>query len=193
MLERLFPGFRSKKRAYGLYGKLVAQARQPEFYTTFDVADTLDGRFDMILIHMFLLQNRLATDGDATAKLRRQLQEAMVADMDRSLREMGVGDMGIGREVKKMGVAWFGRLKAYAAAVESDDAQENLTEAVARNLYKVENAAKAPDMAAYMITAREALATCSTAQIEALEFEFPHPDPRGEASIAEQSKGTDNE
>lgn len=177
MLERLFSGFRDKKAAFELYGKLVGQARMPQFYTAFEVADTLDGRFDMILIHMFLVQNRLKGDGEATAKLRRQLQEAMIADMDRSLREMGIGDMGIGREVKKMGVAWFGRLKAYAAALEADDAKAELTLAVARNLYKVDEAPKAGMMAEYMIAAVQKLAGYGTEEVRALSFEFPDPDP----------------
>ncbi len=184
MLERLFSGFRDKKTAFELYGKLVRQARMPQFYTAFEVADTLDGRFDMILIHMFLVQNRLRSEGDATAKLRRQLQEAMIADMDRSLREMGVGDMGIGREVKKMGVAWFGRLKAYAAAVESDDAAGELARAVARNLYGTDDAAKAGMMAAYMLAATGALDSYGVDEIRAVSFEFPDPDPERFRSAA---------
>ncbi|WP_417463559.1 ubiquinol-cytochrome C chaperone family protein [Kordiimonas sp.] len=179
MFGRLFAGMASKKTAYAIYGKLVAQARQPEFYTVYDVADTLDGRFDMILVHMFLIQNRLGRDGDATAKLRQQLQEAMVADMDRSLREMGVGDMGIGREVKKMGVAWFGRLKAYGAALEAEDKVTALTEAVRRNLYKRDEAPKASDVAKYMISAQEKLAGYSLAEMKSVSFEFPAFDKRG--------------
>ena len=177
MLKRLFSGFREKKAAYELYGKLVGQARQPHFYTAFEVADTLDGRFDMILIHMFLVQNRLRQDGEATARLRRMLQEAMIADMDRSLREMGVGDMGIGREVKKMGVAWFGRLKAYAAAFDDAEPRAALETAIARNLYKKDDAAKAPEMAAYMMAAAKTLSSYSTDAITALSFEFPEPVP----------------
>jgi cytochrome b pre-mRNA-processing protein 3 len=177
MLERLFSGFRDKKAAFELYGKLVGQARMPQFYTAFEVADTLDGRFDMILIHMFLVQNRLKDEGQATAKLRRQLQEAMIADMDRSLREMGVGDMGIGREVKKMGVAWFGRLKAYAAALEGDNPAAELSVAVARNLYKNDDAPKAGLMAAYMLAAVDKLASYSVQDIRASSFAFPDPNP----------------
>lgn len=177
MLERLFSGFRDKKAAYELYGKLVGQARMPQFYTAFEVADTLDGRFDMIVAHMFLVQNRLKGEGQATAKLRRQLQEAMIADMDRSLREMGVGDMGIGREVKKMGVAWFGRLKAYAAALESDNPVSELAVAVARNLYKAEEAPKAGLMAAYMLAAVDKLSSYGVQDIRTLSFDFPEPNP----------------
>ncbi|WP_262691535.1 ubiquinol-cytochrome C chaperone family protein [Kordiimonas aestuarii] len=193
MLERLFPGFKSKKTAYALYGKLVGQARQPVFYTGLEVTDTLDGRFDMILLHMFLIQNRLATEGEATARLRRQIQEAMVADMDRSLREMGVGDMGIGREVKKMGVAWFGRLKAYAAAVEADDPQAELATAIARNLYKKEAVSRAPDMAAYILDARKKLAAYSVEEIKTLSFEFPQPVPSAPTPMPATQEGADNE
>ncbi|WP_417461789.1 ubiquinol-cytochrome C chaperone family protein [Kordiimonas sp.] len=176
MFGRLFAGMASKKIAYKLYSKLVEQARHPAFYTDFEVEDTLDGRFDMILMHMFLIQNRLGKDGSETAKLRQQLQEAMIADMDRSLREMGVGDMGIGREVKKMGVAWFGRLKAYGAALEEEDVQGALTEAIRRNLYKREEASKAPHMAAYMLAAHEGLQACGLSEMQEVVFEFPAPE-----------------
>lgn len=178
MFGRLFAGMASKKVAYRLYSKLVEQARQPAFYTYYEVEDTLDGRFDMILLHMFLLQNRLGKDGDETAKLRQQVQEAMIADMDRSLREMGVGDMGIGREVKKMGVAWFGRLKAYGTALEAEDVPVALSEAIRRNLYKKEEAPKATHMASYMLAAHESLLTCSLDELRQVSFEFPVP--RGE-------------
>ena len=171
----LFGASREKKQAFGLYRTLVEQARQPVFYTGFDVADTLDGRFDMILIHMFLLEDRLKGEGEATADLRRMIQEVMIADMDRSLREMGVGDMGIGREVKKMGVAWFGRLKAYALALDDTSPEAALTDAVARNLYKKADIGKPANMAAYIISARAALAGYGLDALKALSFTFPDP------------------
>ena len=79
-----------KESAHKLYLKLVGQARRPEFYTSCGVPDTLDGRFDMIVLHAFLLMARLKRDRDEAAPLRQALFDVMFADMDRSLREMGL-------------------------------------------------------------------------------------------------------
>lgn len=179
MFSWLFPSSRDKKKAYKLYGKLVDQARQPIFYTDFGVTDSIDGRFDMIVLHLFMVERGLARDGDATATIRRQLQEAMFSDMDRSLRELGVGDMGIGKEVKKMGVAWFGRLKAYAAAMEEDDPRQALIAALSRNLYRFEegDAPHAGRMADYVIASSEILASLPPEDVINLSFSFAETAP----------------
>lgn len=177
MFSWLFSSSKSKKTAYKLYEKLVEQAREPVFYTDFGVDDTIDGRFDLIVLHLFIIERRLSVEGDGTALLRRQLQEAMFSDMDRSLRELGVGDMGIGKEVKKMGVAWFGRLKAYASALDEDDPRAALIAALSRNLYRCEegSAPKADIMADYVMNNSEELAGYSSADVINLDFAFAPP------------------
>ncbi len=174
MFSWLFSSSKSKKTAYKLYGKLVDQAREPAFYKDFGVDDTIDGRFDMIVLHLFIVERRLSLEGDATALIRRQLQEAMFADMDRSLRELGVGDMGIGKEVKKMGVAWFGRLKAYGGALDEDDPKVALSAALSRNLYRSEegNAPMAKLMADYVISNSKKFAGYPAADVLNLNFDF---------------------
>ncbi len=144
------------------YIALVAAARNPFFYTELKVPDTLDGRFEMIVLHLFLLQHRiLFTEGDlvpfprpkagvtpaasgSTNGLRtpiahveretfcRFLSEAFFNDMDRSIRELGVADTGVSHRIKKMGKAYHGRLQAYTSGL--GDAQ-GLRAALARNLY----------------------------------------------------------
>lgn len=177
MFSWLFSSSKSKKTAYKLYGKLVDQAREPVFYTVYGVQDTIDGRFDMIVLHLFIVERRLSVEGDGTAVIRRQLQEAMFSDMDRSLRELGVGDMGIGKEVKKMGVAWFGRLKAYASALDEDDPRAALTVALSRNLYRCEegNAPMAERMADYVISNSKKLAGYTVEDVLNLQFTFAPP------------------
>src|SRR5260370_325170 len=89
------------------YLRIVAQSRHPIFYSTWQVEDSIDGRFDVIVLHMFLVLSRCEED----AAFCRMLSEIFFSDMDRSLREMGVGDTGVGIRVKKMAQAFYGRLK----------------------------------------------------------------------------------
>ena len=119
--------------ARALYERAVAQARQPPFYTSLGVPDSLDGRFDMVALHVFLLLRRLKRDGGAGARLAQRLFDLMFHDMDESLRELGVGDLGVGRRVKVMAKALYGRIAAYEAGLAGDD--RVLAAALARNLF----------------------------------------------------------
>ncbi len=120
-----------RRQAYGIYAQLVEQAREPHFYTDCGVPDTLDGRFEMILLHMFLYQRSPVQD-KTEAQLRRMVAEAFFEDMDRSLREIGISDTGVGKRIKAMARAYFGRLKVYEEAL-ADDAL--LAQALLRNVY----------------------------------------------------------
>jgi cytochrome b pre-mRNA-processing protein 3 len=134
-LQRLFTSQPDKSHAQHLYMALVAQARNPVFYTTLGVPDTLDGRFEMIVLHMHLLLQRMQKGFERSPTLRehsRLLIEYYFADMDRSLREMGVGDTGISYRVQKMSSAFYGRLEAYGMA---DETPKNWPEALRRNVY----------------------------------------------------------
>lgn len=121
-------------RADGLYRRLVDQAREPAFYALCGVPDTLDGRFDMIVLHVSLVVRRLRAGEIPEKALSQALFDTMMDDMDRSLREMGVGDLGVGRRVKAMAKAFYGRAAAYDAAL-SEGAGEALTAALERNLF----------------------------------------------------------
>jgi cytochrome b pre-mRNA-processing protein 3 len=129
--------FRSKTRAAAaerLYAAIVAQAREPAFYREGQVPDSLDGRFELVTLHAFLVLRRLRAEGSAGTRLAQLLFDRMFIDMDESLREIGVGDLGVGRRVKAMAKAFYGRASAYEAAL-SDLAAEPLERALARNLY----------------------------------------------------------
>lgn len=118
-----------------LYASLVAQARSPKFYAEWGVTDDVDGRFDVITLHAFLVMRRLKLIAPNGQALSQALFNFMFADMDRALREMGVGDLSVGKHVKKMAQAFFGRLAAYEAGLASADA-EKLDHALVRNLYR---------------------------------------------------------
>lgn len=117
-----------------LYSAAVTQARRPEFYAVLGVPDTVDGRFEMIALHVFLLLYRLKHDHPASAALAQAVFDAMFRDMDRSLREMGAGDLGVGRRVKRMAEGLSGRIEAYDGGLESSD-EAVLCAAVSRNVY----------------------------------------------------------
>lgn len=130
-LVKIFLPAPDRQKAHALYLSVVQQARQEWFYTETEVPDTLDGRFEMILLHLFLVLHRLKAEPD-TKPFRQQLMEAFMEDMDRSVRELGVSDTGVGKRVKKMAAAMYGRIAAYDMTLEDEDA---LKVALRRNLY----------------------------------------------------------
>lgn len=123
----------SREAAGALYRQAVTQARLPVFYARLGVPDTLDGRFELVALHVFLLLRRLREEGARARKLAQALFDLMFADMDQSLRELGVGDLGVGRRVKAMAEAFYGRIAAYEEGLAGDDGI--LGAALARNLF----------------------------------------------------------
>lgn len=115
------------------YGLIVEQSRRPEFFTALGVPDTLDGRFENICLHAFLYLHRLKAEGVAAAVLGQGFFDLMFADFDRSLREIGTGDLSVGRQVKRMAEAFYGRIRAYEDGLAGADA--SLCAALTRNLY----------------------------------------------------------
>lgn len=133
---RLFRRRPYEREGYLLYGAAVAAARQPAWYRDLGVADTLDGRFDMICLHAFLVIDRLrAEPGEGPAALAQAVFDAMFSDMDRNLREMGVADLGVGKRVRRMWEAFHGRALAYTAALEAAE-EAPLVAALSRNVWR---------------------------------------------------------
>lgn len=131
-LVRFFQPSIATQQAYLLYARLNDEARCETCYTDWGVPDTLDGRFECILLHLFLYITAMKREGAATEEMQRRLIEAFFEDMDRSVRELGVSDTGVGKRVKAMANALYGRLDAYRAALNDDT---TLHEALRRNLY----------------------------------------------------------
>ncbi len=128
-----------ERAGFGLYGAAVAAARAPRYFGPgFGVPDTLDGRFDLIGLHAALLIRRLRRDPDPRGPaLAQAVFDAMFADMDQALREMGVGDLSVGKRVRRMWEAFHGRARAYEAALDAGDA-EALAVALGRNVWRGE-------------------------------------------------------
>ena len=136
-MMKLFDLFSTKdfsKNASKIYATVVNQARHPDFYLDFGVPDTPDGRFDMILVHAILVLRRLKRDHEKTADLSQEVFDLMFADLDQNLREMGFGDMGVGKRVKAMAEGFYGRVEAYEKGLADDETA--LNEALERNLYR---------------------------------------------------------
>ena len=167
-LKRLFA--RSEDTAQSLYEAIVAAARRPFFYADWSVPDTLDGRFDMITLHLFLVLERLRGEGTEVEEFRQRLTDTFFADMDRSLREMGVGDLSVGKKVRKMSEAFYGRVKAYAEALQQGS---GLAEALARNVYAGVAEADAARLADWVLKAREHLKAQPTQEIVGGKVAFP--------------------
>jgi cytochrome b pre-mRNA-processing protein 3 len=149
--SRFFQRRRRERAAAKLYLQVVEQARRPVFYTDFGVPDTLEARFDMIVLHAWLLMRRLGVLTDKEAMpLSQATFDLMFADMDRNLREMGVTDLRVGKRVQRMAEAFYGRAGAYDKALSEGD--EKLHAALSRNLYQAEpvSAAHLAAMSAYL-------------------------------------------
>lgn len=158
------------------YIALLAQARNPFFFDRMGVPDTLDGRFELIVLHLWLMQSRLREANNADAEAFSQgLVEAFFNDMERSLRELGVADTGLKYRIKAMATAYHGRLQAYSAAQAERDA---FCSALARNLYGTVadgDPAHLTAMAEYCARARTALATLPIISLENGPYPWPSP------------------
>ena len=119
--------------AIGLYGAIVAQARNPDLYAGLGVADTVDGRFEMVVLHTVLVLERLQ-GSDQEKALGQQVFDLYCLDMDRSLREMGVGDFGVPKRMKAMAERFFGRAASYRTYLREGDIV-SLSDSLARNVF----------------------------------------------------------
>lgn len=178
VLSRLFGRDPVRDAARKLHVALATQARHAAFYASHGVPDTLDGRFDCLALHAFLVLDRLkAEEGKDAASLAQHLVDAFVEDMDRGIRELGVGDMGVARRVKQMAQALYGRAAVYSAALNDSDPAV-LDEALKRNLFGTVEAPSGAGIAAvarYMRDARAALAATDLAALMAGAPVFPDP------------------
>ena len=174
-----------------LYDAIVAAARQPALYLGLGVADTVEGRFEMLVLHMALAMGRLnglpIGEGDAPpapagTPARSPLAQALVdrffLELDRAIREMGIGDVAVPKRMKKLAGAYNGRLIAYISALAQAD-EAALTAALARNVWPSpgNDAGSASALASYVKAAHAALA--STSDQHMAEGKLSWPDPAG--------------
>lgn len=133
-----------------LYGAIVAQARQPHFYLQHGVPDTVQGRFDMVLLHVFLFTHRLKGESEADRMLGQKLFDLFMRDMDSSLRELGIGDLSVPKKMKTMVSAFYGRTKVYDEAIAAGD-RGLLAAALSRNIWAVDSDLRAFPLVEYVL------------------------------------------
>lgn len=156
MLGALLRKNQVQSQAELLYAAAAAQARAPEFYRIGGVPDTPEGRFDLLALHMFFIVDRLRKDAPETDRLIRLVQEVFFQSLDSALREMGVGDLSVGRKIRALAEAFYGRYGAYDRAIGADD--DGLDAALARNVLGTDQVGAGAALAAYAREARAMLA-----------------------------------
>ncbi|WP_011580482.1 MULTISPECIES: ubiquinol-cytochrome C chaperone family protein [Chelativorans] len=156
-----------------LYGEIVAAARRPRLYSELQVPDTPLGRFEMLSLHLFLLLHRLRGETGVLADLAQELTDYFFREVDHSLRELGIGDLGVPKRIKKLARMFYGRLSAYGQAVDAGNEAE-LAGALRRNIM--------PDravwdesavLAAYMLEACHVLSGLANEELLAGKLTFP--------------------
>jgi cytochrome b pre-mRNA-processing protein 3 len=128
-------GSRARRRAaHHLYVALVEQSRQPLFYERWGVPDSRDGRLEMVTLHAMLVMRRLRREGPVGEALAEELFTVLFADLDRHLREWGVGDLSVGKQMRKLAESFFGRVTAIDPVLSQPDPAA-LADILRRNVY----------------------------------------------------------
>ena len=165
MFTSLFRKDPMKAPARQVYLALLEAARRPFLFGDRGAPDTVDGRFDMIVLHAVLVFRRLRALGEPGKRFNQLVFDTLFDDMDAGLREMGTGDLSVGKRIKEMGEAFYGRASAYEAALNDAD-EARLALILERNLFASDDEAEAPDkagaaakrLAAYTLAAERHLA-----------------------------------
>jgi cytochrome b pre-mRNA-processing protein 3 len=174
MFKRIFGSDKAAKEKIteSLYGEIVAAARQPVLYAEWGVPDTPLGRYEMVSLHLFLVLNRLRGEGTVRG-LAQELTDRFFADLDHSIRELGVGDLSVPKRMKKLARMFYGRVAAYDEAVERGD-ETLLAAALARNVRPEEAAwPEAAELSRYVLEVHRELKAQPLAELAAGRIAFP--------------------
>jgi cytochrome b pre-mRNA-processing protein 3 len=176
MFQRIRPREDPTDNIRRLYGAIVAQARRPQFYADYGVPDTVEGRFDMVVLHVYLVFRRLASAGESARECGQEMFDLFIEDMDATMRELGVGDLTVPRKVRAMAEGYYGRAVAYDAAL-LDSGDDQLIAALTRNVYAGDENARdgAARLGSYVRCAGKKLTDTKTDQIQSTAFAFPDP------------------
>ena len=156
---RLFRKRPAAEAGRRLYASCVAQARQPSLYLDLAAPDTVEGRFELYSLHVILVLDRLVRQGDEAAEVSQGLFDAYIRSLDDALREMGVGDLSVGKKMRRIGEALYGRLKNYEAAFQGEEGSDPLEAILARTVYQDVDDPPAAALGAYVLAQSSRLAT----------------------------------
>ncbi|MCJ8519260.1 cytochrome b pre-mRNA-processing protein 3 [Pseudorhizobium tarimense] len=179
----IFGLFRKKRRNQPIvnrqYASLTSAARNPVFYSDLGVPDTVMGRFEMLSIVMILFFRRTARSGVSGQELAQEIVDAFFQDIDHSIRELGIGDQGVPKRMKKLAGMFYGRLESYAAALDAKD-RDGLAQALARNILPdAQPFTPMHGLADWMLSAETALATVEEDDIARGAVAIPVSDKGG--------------
>jgi cytochrome b pre-mRNA-processing protein 3 len=166
--------FQSKKNRWAvdkLHQSIQAQALRPDFYYEGGARDNFSGRFEMTCLHGALVFRRLRKAGAAGKALSQDVFDALFDGFDEALRDIGTGDLSVGKKIRKMGEAFYGRAKAYDTALEDDGAEDAMGMAMRRNLGLVE--AETPRFVRYVRSVEDTLKRHTDAQLLSGEVNWP--------------------
>ncbi len=158
IFDRLFRKRPAREAGRALYSRVVDQARLAALYTDLRAPDTAEGRFEVYTLHVVLLLDRLKRQGDQAAETAQALFDTYLTQLDHALREMGVGDLSVGKKMRRLGEAFFGRVKSYEAALAALPATAELEALLTRTVYADVEGASAGPLAAYFLAQRETVA-----------------------------------
>ncbi|WP_375451754.1 ubiquinol-cytochrome C chaperone family protein [uncultured Devosia sp.] len=164
MILSLFRKTTAVEPVYAVYSAIVAQSRQPIFYADWGVPDTVTGRFDMISLHLALLFRRLRSGDETQKQFSQAVFDLFFQDMDRSLREMGAGDLAVPKKIQKMGNIFFGLLAAMNQAMDAKDTSA-IEAVLSRNVFEGTQSPRTGMLARYLMDEDAKLALQSTSAI----------------------------
>jgi len=173
MLNWLFRPGVAKTAGGSLYAKCAKAARETGFYTTLAVPDSVEGRFELYALHVLLVVRRLKGEGDAAAQVSQALFDALLMGLDDGLREMGVGDLSVGKKMRKLGEAIYGRARNLDAALDALPNTAELTAMMRRTVYQDQADKPSTELAAWTARATAALQTQPLDALLAGDVTFP--------------------
>ncbi|MBS0489108.1 MULTISPECIES: ubiquinol-cytochrome C chaperone family protein [unclassified Phenylobacterium] len=157
-LDRFFRPRATLAMGQKLYAGVVAQARTPALYEAYGVPDTVEGRFELYTVHVFLLLDRLRGQGARASETSQALFDTYLGALDDALREMGVGDLSVGKKMRKLGEAFYGRVKSYESAFAALPQTDHLHALLGRTVYAQGGAEHVAELGEYVLRQRAALA-----------------------------------
>jgi cytochrome b pre-mRNA-processing protein 3 len=174
-LERMFAPSAAKAAGARLYEAVVAQARMPALYSRLGAPDTIEGRFELYSLHVALILLRLKGQGAEASASSQALFDHYVSGLDHGLREMGVGDLSVGKKMRKLGEAFYGRMLSCEEAVADLPDTAALAALIRRTVLAGDDAADPQPLCAYVVACRERLAAQSTNDVAAGRVAWPAP------------------
>ncbi|KAA9361268.1 ubiquinol-cytochrome C chaperone family protein [Ochrobactrum sp. Sa2BUA5] len=195
MILRLF---RRKSKAnetvvLRVYETIVAAARQKRFYAQFQVPDTPLGRYEMLSVHIFISLHRMKGENSVLMPLAQDIADEFFKDVDHSLRELGIGDQGVPKRMKKLARMFYGRVSSYGTALDADD-KKALATALTRNIRPdLEFWPHAHYLSEYVFACRDRLANIEDSALAAGDITFMDADEMMLASIDSTKEANEND